>query len=249
MLTINMSSGHYAARVQPEQSLRDGHAPGLQRRARRFDPDHRRSGRDDATICSSTSRRPTRPRARCTFIITNQGAEDHEFVALPDRHTPAADFPIVGVRGRTNRFDEREGPHQRGRDRRSGDEARDLSDAHDQHVLLGTTPLVCSLNGRHEWACTRTSTSCPPGSAPIIVGLGETDACFMFLDLSQAYAPEGKVTFIITNQGAEDHEFVDAADRHPRRGFPDRRVRGRTEPVSTRQRRPHQRGREPAIPR
>ena len=43
----------------------------------------------------------------------------------------------------------------------------------------------------------------PKGSTPITVSLGETDATHMFIDLSQSYAPEGKVSFIITNDGSQ----------------------------------------------
>ena len=54
--------------------------------------------------CSSTVP-AVRPEGKVTFIITNQGAEDHEFVVL-QTDTMAADFPIVGFEGEPNRFDE-----------------------------------------------------------------------------------------------------------------------------------------------
>ena len=44
---------------------------------------------------------------------------------------------------------------------------------------------------------------------PVIsVGLSETDETHMAIDLSQPFAPQGKVSFLVTNAGAKKHEFV-----------------------------------------
>ena len=75
-------------------------------------------------------------------------------------------------------------------------------------MTAGHYAVVCNLNGHYAMGMHQDFNVVPAGSTPITVGLGETDATHMFIDLSQPYAPEGKVTFIITNQGAEDHEFV-----------------------------------------
>jgi uncharacterized cupredoxin-like copper-binding protein len=52
----------------------------------------------------------------------------------------------------------------------------------------------------------------PLGFAPhrrtITVALGETDATHMYIHMSQTVAPEGSVSFVVTNEGAETHEFV-----------------------------------------
>ena len=52
----------------------------------------------------------------------------------------------------------------------------------------------------------------PLGFAPhrrtITVALGETDAQHMYIHMSQAVAPQGKVSFVVTNEGTETHEFV-----------------------------------------
>ena len=48
----------------------------------------------------------------------------------------------------------------------------------------------------------------PPGSVPVTVGLGETSSTAMYIHLSQTAVPPGKVSFVITNEGKEDHEFV-----------------------------------------
>ena len=55
---------------------------------------------------------------------------------------------------------------------------------------------------------------------PIAVGLGETDPTHMFIDLSQAYAAEGQVTFVVTNHGAKTHEFVVLRTDSPADSFP-----------------------------
>ena len=89
---------------------------------------------------------------------------------------------------------------------------------------------------------TRTSTSSPTGPTPVTVGLGETDATHMFLDLSQAYAPEGAGPRSSSRtKELEDHEFVGAAEptRPPR--FPHHRVRGRAGPVQRRRQGDHER--------
>ena len=67
----------------------------------------------------------------------------------------------------------------------------------------GHYAVLCNLPGHYAMGMHQDFDVVPAGSTPITVGLGETDATHMFIDLSQPYAPEGKVTFIITNQGAE----------------------------------------------
>ncbi|MDP9300508.1 MAG: hypothetical protein M3P43_06395, partial [Actinomycetota bacterium] len=47
----------------------------------------------------------------------------------------------------------------------------------------------------------------------VTVSLGETDATHMFIHLSQPFAPEGTVTFLVTNTGQETHEFVALASK------------------------------------
>ena len=60
----------------------------------------------------------------------------------------------------------------------------------------------------------------PKGSTPITASLGETDATHMFIDLSQSFAPEGQVSFIITNDGTKDHELVALATDTMAADFP-----------------------------
>ena len=72
----------------------------------------------------------------------------------------------------------------------------------------GHYAVVCNLvghyaNGMHEdfWVT-------PKGSTPVQVALGESDPNTMYIHMSQPYAPEGTVSFIVTNEGTETHEFV-----------------------------------------
>jgi uncharacterized cupredoxin-like copper-binding protein len=54
----------------------------------------------------------------------------------------------------------------------------------------------------------------------ITVALGETDAQHMYVHLSQTVAPQGKVSFVVTNEGTETHEFVVLSTDTPAAGFP-----------------------------
>ena len=81
----------------------------------------------------------------------------------------------------------------------------------------------------------------PKGSTPITASLGETDATHMFIDLSQSFAPEGQVSFIITNDGTKDHELVALATDTMAADFPIDRLRRRAEPVRRGRRGPHER--------
>ena len=54
----------------------------------------------------------------------------------------------------------------------------------------------------------------------ITVALGESDPNTMYIHMSQPYAPEGKVSFIVTNEGTETHEFVVLQTKTPAADFP-----------------------------
>lgn len=45
------------------------------------------------------------------------------------------------------------------------------------------------------------------GEGTIAVSVGETDESTMYMNLSATTAPAGEVTFVITNEGQEEHEF------------------------------------------
>ena len=207
MLTIDMSAGHYAVVC----NLNGHYAMGMHQDFNVVPagstPITVGLGETDATHMFIDLSQPYAPEGKVTFIITNQGAEDHEFVVL-QTDTMAADFPIVGFEGEPNRFDEdAKGITNVGE---TGDPAMKPGTSLMLTIDMsaGHYAVVCNLNGHYAMGMHQDFNVVPAGSTPITVGLGETDATHMFIDLSQPYAPEGKVTFIITNQGAEDHEFV-----------------------------------------
>ncbi len=162
-------------------------------------------GETDATHMFIDLSQPYAPEGKVPFIVANSGTETHEFVVLRT-DSPAASFPIVSFEGEPNRIDEdAKGVTNVG-------ETGDMKPGTTMMLSLDLAPghyaIVCNLPGHYAMGMHQDFNVVPAGSTPITVGLGETDATHMFIDLSQPYAPEGKVTFIITNQGAEDHEFV-----------------------------------------
>ena len=174
-----------------------------------------------------------------TFVVTNEGTETHEFVVLRT-DSPADSFPIVSFEGEPNRIDEdASGVTNVGE---TGDMEPGTTMALSLDLAPGHYAVVCNLAGHYAMGMHQDFNVVPAGSTPIQVGLGETDPTHMFIDLSQAYAPEGEVTFIITNQGAEDARVRGPCHRHPRRGLPDHRVRGRAQPVRRGRQGPDQRG-------
>jgi uncharacterized cupredoxin-like copper-binding protein len=54
----------------------------------------------------------------------------------------------------------------------------------------------------------------------VTASLGETDATHMFIHLSQPFAPGGKVSFLVSNDGTKTHEFVVLATKTPAASFP-----------------------------
>jgi len=58
------------------------------------------------------------------------------------------------------------------------------------------------------------------GSDVVVVSEGESSATEMFIQLSAAQAPAGKVTFFVTNTGKETHEFVVMQTDTPAANFP-----------------------------
>ena len=72
----------------------------------------------------------------------------------------------------------------------------------------GHYAVVCNLQGHYAMGMHQDFYVTPKDATAVTASLGETDATHMFIDLSQSYAPAGKVSFIITNDGKEDHELV-----------------------------------------
>jgi len=174
-------------------------------------------GETDPTHMFIDLSKPYAAEGRVTFVVTNGGAETHEFVVLRT-DAPADSFPIVSFEGEPNRIDEDAS------DVTNVGETGDLEPGATMALSLDLAPghyaVVCNLTGHYAMGMHQDFNVVPAGSTPIEVGLGETDPTHMFIDLSQAYAPEGEVTFIITNQGQEDHEFVVLATDTPAADFP-----------------------------
>ena len=219
MLTIDMSAGHYAAVC----NLNGHYAMGMHQDFNVVPagstPITVSLGETDATHMFIDLSQSYAPEGKVTFIITNTGAEGHELVVLAT-DTAAADFPITGFDGEPNRFDE------------DAKGLTNVGETGDPAMAPGTSMMltidmsaghyaaVCNLNGHYAMGMHQDFNVVPAGSTPITVSLGETDATHMFIDLSQSYAPEGKVTFIITNTGAEGHELVVLATDTAAADFP-----------------------------
>ncbi|MGZ5297688.1 MAG: sulfocyanin-like copper-binding protein [Actinomycetota bacterium] len=174
-------------------------------------------GETDATHMFIDLSQPFASQGTVSFVVTNAGTETHEFVVLRT-DSPAGSFPIVSFEGEPNRIDEdAKGVSNVG-------ETGDMEPGATMTLSLDLAPghyaVVCNLAGHYAMGMHQDFNVVPAGSTPITVSLGETDPTHMFIDLSQPYAPEGKVTFIITNTGAEDHEFVVLATDTPAADFP-----------------------------
>jgi uncharacterized cupredoxin-like copper-binding protein len=174
-------------------------------------------GETDATHMFIDLSQPYASQGKVSFIVTNGGTQTHEFVVLRT-DSPAASFPIVSFEGEANRIDEdAKGVTNVG-------ETGDMEPGATMSLSLDLAPghyaVVCNLPGHYAMGMRQDFNVVPAGSTPIVVGLGETDATHMFIDLSQPYAPEGKVSFIITNTGANEHEFVVLQTDTPAADFP-----------------------------
>jgi len=140
-----------------------------------------------------------------TFIVTNAGKQTHELVALAT-DTMAAEFPIVSFDGEPNRIDEdTAGVTNLGE---TGDLAPGQTTSLTIDMASGHYALVCNLQGHYAMGMHQDFWVTPKGSTPVAVSVGETDPTHMFIDLAQSYAPQGKVSFIVTNDGANVHELV-----------------------------------------
>ncbi len=219
MLTIDMAEGHYALVC----NLNGHYAMGMHQdfwvTPKGATAVTVSLGETDANHMFIDLSQSYAPAGEVSFIITNDGTKDHEFVALAT-DTMAADFPITGFEGEPNRFDEdAKGLTNVG-------ETGDPAMAPGTSLMLtidmaeGHYALVCNLNGHYAMGMHQDFWVTPKGATAVTVSLGETDANHMFIDLSQSYAPAGEVSFIITNDGTKDHEFVALATDTMAADFP-----------------------------
>src|SRR5204862_205623 len=80
--------------------------------------------------------------------------------------------------------------------------------------------IVCNLNGHYASGMHQDFWVTPKGATPITASLSDTDTTHMAIDVSQSYAPAGKVSFLITNAGTVDHEMVVLKTDQPADSFP-----------------------------
>ena len=147
------------------------------------------------------------PQGPVTFLITNSSTTmDHELVGFLTK-IGAADYQVSSFDGQANRVNEDT----------AGvavvDTGAALKPGQSQMLTVdmksGHYAMVCNLAGHYAAGMHQDFYVTPPGSTPVSVELGDTSASSMFIHMSQSYAPQGPVTFLITNSSTTmDHELV-----------------------------------------
>ena len=84
----------------------------------------------------------------------------------------------------------------------------------------GHYAVVCNLPGHYRKGMHQDFWVTPGTQPPVTVALGESDPSTMYIHMSQAYATQGPVSFIVTNEGTETHEFVVLQTETPAADFP-----------------------------
>ncbi|MGZ6557790.1 MAG: sulfocyanin-like copper-binding protein, partial [Actinomycetota bacterium] len=151
---------------------------------------------------------------KTTFRVTNTDKVKHEFVVLKT-DTPAANFPIGSFEGEADRIDEDTAGTNVGE---TGDMAAGETKALTIDLKPGHYALVCNLPGHYRMGMHQDFTV--NASDRVTVTEGESSAQAMFINLSSTSAPRGKVTFEVTNNGKETHEFVVLKTDTPAANFP-----------------------------
>ena len=217
MLTIDMAAGHYAVVC----NLPGHYAMGMHQD---FWVTPKGATAVPVTLSETDSQHMAitlsqafAPAGKVSFIVTNQGAQTHEFVTLATK-TLAAKFPIVSFEGEANRIDEdAKGVTNVGE---TGDMKPGTSKMLTIDMAAGHYAVVCNLPGHYAMGMHQDFWVTPKGATAVPVTLSETDSQHMAITLSQAFAPAGKVSFIVTNQGAQTHEFVTLATKTLAAKFP-----------------------------
>jgi len=132
--------------------------------------------------------------------------------------TRADAFPIVSFEGEANRIDEdAKGVTNVG-------ETGDMAPGEQKMLTINMAPghyaVVCNLVGHYAMGMHQDFWVTSPGAPPVTVGLSETDATHMAITLSQPYAAQGPVSFLVTNSGQKTHEFVVLETKTPADAFP-----------------------------
>ena len=208
MLTIDMATGHYAIVC----NLSGHYAAGMHQD---FFVTPKGSTPVTATLADTSSTKmsielsqPYAPAGKVSFLITNAGTMDHEMVVLKTDQ-PAGSFDTsTGFEGEPNRFNEdAKGLTNVGE---TGDPAMKPGTQKMLTIDMATGhyAIVCNLSGHYAAGMHQDFFVTPKGSTPVTATLADTSSTKMSIELSQPYAPAGKVSFLITNAGTMDHEMV-----------------------------------------
>ena len=240
LMTLDLSQGHYAVVCNLVGHYANGMHEDFWVTPRGSTPVTVALGESDPNTMYIHLSQPFVPAGTVSFIVTNEGTETHEFVVL-QTETPAADFPIVSFEGERNRIDEdAKGVTNVGE---TGDMDLGTSMMMTLDLSKGHFAVVCNLPGHYRKGMHQDVWVTPGTQPPVTVALGESDPNTMYIHLSQAYATLGPITFIVTNEGTETHEFVVLQTETPAADLPDRELRGREGPDRRgRQRRDERRG-------
>src|SRR5207248_2566243 len=174
-------------------------------------------GDTSPTQMSITLSQNVAPAGPVTFVITNAGTMKHELVGF-QTNTPAGQIPITGFEGDPNRINEDT----------AGKVVIDTGNPFGPGVTkvvtvdmaAGHYALLCNLPGHYKAGMHQDFWATPKGSTTVKVTLADTSPTQMSITLSDNVAPEGKVTFIITNAGTMKHELVGFFTKTPAADIP-----------------------------
>ena len=216
-LVIDLQSGHYAAVCNLPGHYGMGMHEDLWAIPAGSVPVAVGLGETDATHMYIHLAATAVPSGPVSFMVANEGSKTHEFVVLAS-DTPAANFRIVSFEGEPNRINEdAKGVTNVGE---TGDMEPGSMKLLTIDVATGHYAVVCNLPGHYGMGMHADFWVTPEGSTPVTVGLGETDSTHMYIHLSEAAAPSGPVSFIVTNEGQKKHEFVVLSTKTMAAGFP-----------------------------
>ena len=205
MLTIDLSEGHYAVVCNLVGHYAMGMHQDFWATPKGATPVTVGLGETNPNEMYIHLSQPYVPVGLTSFIVTNEGTETHEFVVLQSK-TLAADFPVVSFEGEKNRINEdAPGVTNVGE---TGDMKVGTSKMLTIDLSEGHYAVVCNLVGHYAMGMHQDFWATAGTQAPVNVALGETNPNEMYIHLSRDTATDGSVTFLVTNEGTETHEFV-----------------------------------------
>ena len=176
--------------------------------------------------CSSTCPGRTPPEGQVSFIVTNSGTRrTHEFVVLPAPDSPwPGSFPIVGLRGRAEPVRRGcRGRHER-RARPGADDATRTPGDGPGHcscrrsiMAAGHYAVVCNLPGHYVMGMHQDLIGVHARHRGAGHGHPGRDRPHPRCSsrCRRPTAPQGPVSFVVTNRGRKTHEFVVLRPRRP----------------------------------